>query len=269
MRNHGAIPAKSPAWLARFGVLPFFCVTLFAQPQIGGGTCTSGTLTGNYSLTMTGRDVSSSAAITTVSLGVGTAIFDGLSKVTLTFSSNTAKAAATPQILSGTYTMQANCIGSVTITSGDNATFTIESYNEGRAYLLTGEDSSYAFNASGSLLPATCAATDLNGTYAFNGNGFTAGSNAISGIADFSGLLQFDGKSVVTGTWFISAGGGTKPAATTGTFTLTSGCNATANLTDASGNSYALQLVITAASGSFIMGGTSPQLVFTATGRPL
>ena len=269
MRPFGAIYAKSPPSLARLGVLPFFCLTLFAQPQIGGGACNSATLNGTYSLTISGRDVNSTATITTVSLGVGTAFFDGLSKLTLTLTSNTAKSSTAPQTLSGTYTMQANCIGTVAITSGDTATFTLESYNEGRAYLLTGQDSTYAFNASGNTLPATCAAANLTGTYSFNGNGFTSNSGAIGGVVDFSGLLTFDGKSAVTGNWFISSGGSTKPAFTNGTFAMTTGCNGTANLTDASGNSYTLQLVMTAASGSFVMGGSTSQMVFTASGRPL
>ena len=43
--------------------LPFFAVPLLAQPQIGGGTCSSATLSGTYSLTLTGRDVNASAVI--------------------------------------------------------------------------------------------------------------------------------------------------------------------------------------------------------------
>jgi hypothetical protein len=272
MKRQGAF-ATSPAWLARLGVLPFLCVPLFAQtanqPQIGGGSCTSATLTGNYSFTVSGRNVNSSATLTTVSVGVGTAVFDGLSKVTLTYNSNTAKSAAALQTLVGTYTMQANCFGTVTITSGGNATFTLESYNEGRSYLLTGQDSTYAYNASGSILPATCAATDLSGAYSFNGNGFTTTSTAIAGVVDFSGLFQFDGKSVATGTWLISSGGSTKSASTTGTFALTSGCSGTMSMTDTSGNAYTLQFTMTAATGSFIMGGANPQAVFTGSGRPL
>ena len=35
-------------------------VPLLAQPQIGGGTCSSATLSGSYSATLTGRDLTSS-----------------------------------------------------------------------------------------------------------------------------------------------------------------------------------------------------------------
>lgn len=202
-------------------------------------------------------------------MGIGTVVFDGLSKVTLTVAFNGAKSAATPQTLGGTYSLQANCIGTITINSGDNATFTLESYNQGRSYLLTGQDTNFAYNGSGGNLPATCSATDLNGTYSFNGNGFLTTSGAVSGVVDFSGLMQFDGKSAISGNWFVSSGGSTKPVAASGTFALTSGCNATATMTDSSGNNYTLQLLITAAAGNFIMGGATSQMVFTSSGRPL
>lgn len=245
-------------------------VPLLAQPQIGGGSCTSATLSGNYSVTLSGRDVSSTATISNVSLGVGTATFDGLSKVTFTLTSNTVKSLGLTATWSGAYSLQANCQGSITISSGDNASFTLESYNQGKSYLITGQDGVYAFSGSGSALPATCSVRLLSGTYNFNGNAFVLTSGAVSGVADFSGLMQFDGTSVITTTWYISAGGSTKAVTTSGTYTVTSGCTGAASMTDTSGNTYALQFTITSPTEeNFILGGASPQMVFTATGRTL
>ena len=242
---------------------------LWAQPQIGGGLCNSSTLKGTYSLTLTGRDAASGATLSAISVGVGTATFDGLSSVTLAFSANTVKTQAVAQTLSGTYSLPVNCIGTMTITAGDNASFTLASYNQGRAYVITGQDGTYAFNGSGSVLPATCSVSQLNGTYAFNGNGFQLSSGAVAGVLDFSGLMQFDGTSAITTNWSLSKGGTTQPITSTGTYVVSSNCAATVTMTDSSGTAYALQLTITSNNGNFIFSGTTPQMAFTGTGRPL
>ena len=269
MRSQNTFAARHLALLPRFVLLFASCVALPAQPQVGGGSCNSASLNGNYSLTLSGRDVASTATLMKVSVGVGTATFDGLSKVTLTLTANTGKPPGTAETLSGTYSLQVNCIGTLTITSGDSATFTLESYNQGKAYLITGQDGTYAFSGSGNSLPATCPATELNGTYAFNGNGFLVGTGAISGVADFSGLMQFNGASAVTSTWYISSGGSTQTVTSSGTYSIGSNCAGTASLTDSSGNSYSLQFTITSTVGNFIFGGASPQMAFTGTGRTL
>lgn len=244
---------------------------LLAQPQIGGGTCSSATLNGTYSLTLTGRDVNTSATISAVSLGVGTATFDGLNKITLAFTDNTVKSAGVPSTLTGTYSMQANCLGTVSITSGDSATFTLESYNQGKSYLITGQDSLYSFSGSGTALPTTaCSASLLSGTYSFNGTGFSLASGALSGVLDFSGLMQFDGTSAITANGFYSEGGTTQVVNTSGTYTVSSGCTATATMKDTSGNTITLQFTITSSTGAnFIFSGSSPQMLFTASGRTL
>jgi hypothetical protein len=252
-------------------LLPILAVPLLAQPQIGGGACTSATLTGSYSLTLSGRDASSAITVLSgVSVGVGTATFDGLSKVTFTLTQNTVKSLGIPANWSGSYSLQANCVGAIAITSGDSATFTLASYDQGASYLIGGEDGIYAFSGSGTNLPATCSAGLLSGTYSFNGTGYVVASGLISGVTDFSGLMQFNGTGVVTTNWFISSGGTTTPVTTSGSYAVTSGCTGTAAMADPSGNSYALQFTITAASGSnFVLGGSNPQMVFTGSGRTL
>lgn len=256
-------------WLPRIFLLSMAGVSLSAQPQIGGGACNSASLNGNYSLTLSGRDVSQTATLSLISVGVGSATFDGLNKVTLTFTPNTAKGQGTAQTWSGTYSMQVNCVGTLTITSGNNATFTVESYNQGRDYLITGQDGTYAYTGSGSVLPTTCSANQMNGTYSFNGNGFITLAGAIAGVSDFSGVMQFNGSGAVTTTWYISALGVTQQVTASGTYSVNSNCSGTAALTDNAGNKYSATLTVTATTGSFILGGISPQVVFTASGRSL
>jgi len=136
---------------------------LMAQVQIGGGVCSSATLSGNYSLSLSGRDVGSSVSFVNIEQGIGTATFDGQSKVTFSLTNNTNHAIGVTQTYSGTYSLQANCSGLLTLTGGDTASFALESYNQGKDFLITGTDGTYSFTGSGSVLPTTCNAALLTG----------------------------------------------------------------------------------------------------------
>ena len=145
----------------------------------------------------------------------------------------------------------------------------------GTDFFVTGQDGVNSFIGNGNLQPtATCAAAQLNGTYAFNGNGFALNSNAIAGVNYISGLLTFDGVGAATGDWYVAAGGPSAPVLTTGTFTVSSNCTATATLTDSSGNAYALVITITnvtnaGAGTNFIAGASNAKMIFSASGRTL
>ncbi len=184
MKIHCAILACLPCLLA---------MPVLAQPQIGGGTCNSSSLSGTYSLTLTGRDLSSSVVFINALQGIGSATFDGLSGVTFTLTNNSNKFSGMAQTLSGTYSLQSNCVGVLNISTGDTASFSLASYNSGSGYLITGQDGVYSFTGSGTKLPASCSVSMLSGTYAFNGNGYALGSSGITGVNYISGLLTFDG----------------------------------------------------------------------------
>lgn len=260
MKVHHAILACLPGLLA---------VPLLAQPQIGGGTCSSATLSGSYSATLTGRDLSSSVTFSNVTQGVGSVTFDGLSKVVFTLTNNTNKLAGTTQTLSGTYSLQANCIGVLTINSGDSATFTLESYNTGKDYILTGEDGSYALSGNGSILPATCPSSFAAGTYIVNGSGFGLTSTVISSVFNELGIVTISGTNGITVSASVASAAGTKPISQTGTFQMGANCTATANLTDTAGNAYVFTFQFTASSGKdFALESASPVGFWTGTGSP-
>jgi hypothetical protein len=242
---------------------------VFAQSQIGGGTCSSASLSGAYSLTLNGRDVSSAVTFSKVFQGIGTATFDGLSKVSFSLTTNTNQSFGTPQTFTGTYSLQANCVGGLNLTTGDTASFALESYNTGKAFLITGQDGTYAFTGSGNTVPSTCNASLLSGVFAFNGTGFGLSSGTVSRVNDISGLLTFDGKSAVTSTWYVAAGGSPVTSTLSGQYSVTTGCGGTATLTDSGGNSYTLLFTITSEQGNFVVSGSNSLLMFTGSGRVL
>jgi hypothetical protein len=245
-------------------------VPLLAQPQIGGGTCSSATLNGGYSATLTGRDLTSAVAFSNTTEGIGSVVFDGQSKVTFTLTTNTNKTSGIAQTLSGTYSLQANCVGALTITSGDSASFSLESYNQGKDYILTGEDGLYALTGSGSVLPATCPASLTAGSYPFNGTGFGLTSSTIATVFNVLGVIQFTGTNGVAINAYVASNGSSTNLSATGTYTLTPNCSATAKVTDALGNSYALVFEFTSASGdNFILSSSSAASIFSGSGRVL
>jgi hypothetical protein len=261
MRIHGGLVF----WAALLAACP-----VFGQPQIGGGTCSSASLSGSYSLTLTGRDVGSSVTFSKIAEGIGTATFDGQNKVAFSLTNNTNQTFGTPETLSGTYVMQANCIGTIAIVTGDTAAFSLEAYDEGKNFLLTGQDGVYSFAGSGAALTATCGASQLSGNYAFNGTGFALSAGAVSGVNNISGTLQFDGKSAVSGTWYVAAGAATTTDSVSGKFTVTSACTGSATVTDSVGNAYTLLYTVTTADGSnFVLSGSNSTLMFSGNGRTI
>jgi hypothetical protein len=251
--------------------LPFLlAVPLLAQPQIGGGTCSSATLSGTYSATLTGRDLSSAVAFSSTTEGIGSVVFDGLSKVTFTLTTNTVKSFGTAQTLAGTYSLQANCIGVLTITTGDAASFTLESYNGGKNYIITGQDGVYALTGSGGTLPATCPTALTAGSYPMNGTGFGLTSASISSTFNIIGMIQLSGTNTIAINANLASSTGAKTLSATGTYTLAPNCSATASLTDSSGFTYSLVFEFTTATGNnFAFSSASVQSIYTATGRSL
>lgn len=254
------------------GLLP---AALHAQPQIGGGTCTSSALTGTYSLMLTGRNLSSAVAFSSVIQGVGLATFDGLSKVSFTLSNNTNQNFGVAQTWSGTYSLQSNCLGVINITTGDTATFTLGAFAQtnqlAASFFIDGQDGVYSLLGSGSTQPSSaCTASLLSGTYQFTGNGFTLNSGAIAGVNQVSGLLTFDGVGAVTSNWYVTAGASNANDLASGTFTVNANCTATATITDSAKNAYVLVFTLTdAKETTFLVTGSNQQLIFSGNGRIL
>src|ERR1039457_6709394 len=243
-------------------------VPALAQTTIGGGSCTSGTLIGTYEFLLNGRQVAATGAVSKVFQGVGTAAFDGLRKVTLTLPANldgNTKSIGTPTVYSGTNSLQSNSVGSIAISSEGTSALTVESYSQGKAFAVTGSDANYAYNGSGSLQPATCPAT-LSGVHEFNATGSALSGASVTSVLDVVGVLQFDGQVNVTANWTQASNLTTTLIAATGTYSVGSTCLASATLTDAANNKYAVSLSFNSTAPSFAIAMSSPQSLFDGSG---
>jgi uncharacterized protein (TIGR03437 family) len=230
-----------------------FCFScLLAAPvvaqTISGGSCSAANLNGTYSLTLSGRALSAAGSFAGSFQGIGLVTFDGVNAITLTGTANTNLALGKPFQYSGTYTVPSNCLGTVTLTTGSTATFTLAVWSSGSQYDITGSDSTYVYSGSGSSnLPTSCATASISGEYSYDAAGFTLSGTAQTASADEAGVLQFDGQGNVTMANYTITSSGTTPTAltATGTYTVGSNCVASATLTDSAGKSNALNMVIT------------------------
>jgi uncharacterized protein (TIGR03437 family) len=231
-------------------LLGFSCllaVPVLAQ-TISGGSCSASNLTGTYSLTLSGRAISATGSFAGSFQGIGLATFDGVSVVTFTGADNTNLVSGKAFTYKGTYTVPSNCYGTVTLTTGSTATFALAVWSSGTQYSMTGSDSTYVYSGSGtSNQPTSCATASISGEYSYDTSGFTLTGTVQSGSADEAGVLQFDGQGNVTSATYTMTSGGAKPTAltATGTYTVASSCVASGTLTDSTGKSNALNMVIT------------------------
>src|SRR5271154_967953 len=171
----GSALMKRPRSLL-FTLLCLSAAPLVAQTQIGGNTCSSSTLTGPYSFSMTGRQVTSAGNFTNVFQGNGSASFDGENSVTITQTTDTILAVGAPATWTGSYSVQANCTGVITITSGASVTLNLAIYDQGVDFLVSGNDAIYAYSGSGNTAPANCSAATLSGVYTFTATGYSLAS---------------------------------------------------------------------------------------------
>jgi uncharacterized protein (TIGR03437 family) len=239
--------ARIVVLLSSFGLL---AICASAQ-TISGGTCSASNLTGPYSLVLNGRALSAAGSFTGSFEANGLITFDGVSKVTLTGTANTNLASGKPFNYSGTYTLPSNCYGTITLTSGSTAAFALAVWSSGAQFNITGADATYVYTGNGTNNQPACATASLSGEFTYEASGFTLSGTAQTGAADEAGVFQFDGQGNVTASYIITSSGTPAAAVTsTGTYTVNANCLATATLTDSTGKTNTLNMVITGTYGA-------------------
>ena len=109
---------------AAFCFFSCFASPLLAQPTtIGGGNCSSATLNGAYAVTVSGRGFNGTGNLVSIFQAIGYATFDGLSKATFNLTADTNQGIGSTVTWLGTYSVQVNCVATLTIASGGNANF--------------------------------------------------------------------------------------------------------------------------------------------------
>lgn len=253
-----------------------FCVlagTLSAQTEIGGGTCSTATLSGIYAFSLTGRQVTSAGNFTSVFQGNGSANFDGLSAVTIAMTVDTNQSITAPVKWVGNYTVQSNCAGVVTVTSGGTATLNLVLYDGGADFLVTGNDATYSYSGSGNTQPSGCSAASLSGVYMFTATGYNLSGSSVSGDEYATGLLQFDGVGSITVNSTFSGIGSTELASATGSYSVSSTCVGSATVTG-KGQTIVVTLSVTGSTKTnntdfFVTLAQSGDVLLSGSGHPV
>jgi uncharacterized protein (TIGR03437 family) len=248
-----------------------FASIVYAQPQIGGGTCTTASLTGNYWLSFNARNVSSSGTFQGVVQQLGLATFDGAGNFTVQFNQNSNTATGQTGQIGGTVNISSDCSGTLSVTSGANGTASLAVYNGGNTYNTSGASKSGAIGAgTGGIMPSACLTSTLSGAYAINANGFTIASSAVTGVADFNGVVTFDGAGNATSNVTVSAGGNLVPVSSSGTYAMNtpSACQGTLTLANAAFGTFNIVFAVTNSAGNdFQFIATAPTGIFQGAGH--
>jgi uncharacterized protein (TIGR03437 family) len=200
-----------------------------APPQIGGGTCSTGTVNGTYFYLLDGA-IASGQSVAYAELGK--LVADGQGNYSgNSFGSGNGKQASGS--LSGTYTVQPNCTGNITTVSGPE---TFQVVNNGQAMVLAISTSNafatgVAYRQTAGANPIQCGNGSLSGAYGYLLTGVAPGGVA---YAD-AGQLVVDGNGNGSVTSVANVGGAVSQITGNGTYNVASDCSGTATITNQNG----------------------------------
>ena len=205
---------------------------LHAQPQIGGSACTNASLSGVYYYLINGTVNSYGPYVELAKL-----VADGQGNVTGGSYASIGGSGA-PYTLSGTYTIQSNCSGSIALSANSQkpSTMTFQVVNGGQGLLMAYTISSgvimgRGYRTTAGTTPIKCATASLSGNYAFllSGSVNMSGTNVpYSQVGDLVG----DGLGSMSVTGMGNVGGNTAAGTGSGVYSVASDCSGTAAVTN-------------------------------------
>ena len=199
---------------------------LFGMMAVGSAsaaTCTLASMNGIYGFITSGYDGSYGAG------NVGQSTTNGKGDISGTFTHSVAGKVNT-YTFSGTYTMEKNCTGTLDYTvSGEAVHFNFTMDDSSKGLQLTRTDTGY-INV-GYAIPlgtATCGLSGKTSTFALNLFGGVSGT----GNVGYGGQFILNGKGAITGSMTLNLDGTvTSGVAITGTYTQSSNCTGTIQVT--------------------------------------
>jgi hypothetical protein len=204
-------------------------------------------ITSSYSFTLSGVDLTNSAAI--MDLG-GVLTADGKGNFTTVTEDVSDGGTVTSSTPTGTYATE-DSFGRGTATIGSTATYAYYVVNPGAMIFIETDTSGLTAGSAFTqgAAPAFSAAS-LSGSYAF-----TAQGRSSSGALAVGGLLAFDGKGNITSTTTLDVnnGGTVSSGSPTGTYTVASNGRGTATLGTATGGVALFDLYLTASQGVLLL----------------
>lgn len=226
----------------RPALLLILCLTALAHPalavtqsgpQIGGGTCSTGTVNGTYFYLLTGAVSSNGEAVPYAE--IGKIVTDGAGNVSgQTYTS--ASGQQTSAGLSGTYSVQSNCAGSMTYTiNSETVTLAFQVVANGQAIVVAVSSSNAvvvgtAYAVTAGTSPANCSNASLSGAY-----GYTLYGNVPGHFYSDAGQFVVDGNGNGTVASVANLGGTVSQSTGSGSYSVSSDCSGTATVSNSVG----------------------------------
>jgi hypothetical protein len=199
------------------------CLSVYAS-----ASCSNATLVGNYGFTITG--VNGSGSLTAA---VGQLTADGKGNFTGIETQSTLGVISSDVALTGTYSVNANCTGTGTITSGQTANLSLVVVSNGAQFEITRTDagtSQYGYALA--QRKAICTNAGIKGTFGFRGGGF----NSSLQPSAYAGQVKLNGLGGLTGSESASFNGSIQSFSLTGSYSVSSNCTGTATFNGGAGN---------------------------------
>lgn len=214
-------------------------VPLHAQTQIGGGTCSTSTLSGTYFYLVSGSVLSQGSYYAYAELGK--LVANGQGNVSGQ-SQSSLGGVLTNNTLVGTYSVQGNCSGSMSLSVNGQAQspITFQITNGGLAAVV-------AFSTPGEVVVGRayrqtaqagsiqCSSGSLTGAYGYLLTGVASVSGSAAYYSD-AGSVASDGSGNLTSQSVVNFGGTTAQLQATGTYSIASDCTGTAQLSSQAGS---------------------------------
>jgi uncharacterized protein (TIGR03437 family) len=255
----------------RWLTLVAFLVPLHAQTQIGGGNCATSTLSGTYFYLLSGSVQSGGNYYAYAELG--RLLADGQGNVSGQ-SQSSLGGSLTSNSLVGTYSVQANCSGTMSLSVNGQAEspITFQVTNGGLAAVV-------AFSAPGEVVVGRvyrqtaqagsiqCGTGSLTGAYGYLLTGVASVSGSAVYYSDAGNVVSGGGGSLSSQS-VVNLAGTTASLQATGSYSIASDCTGTAQLANQSGSSnYFLAvaedgqtvLFIETDAGTTVAGSAQPQ----------
>jgi len=235
---------------------------LAAQPATA---CDVSTLNKTYAFAFNARAISN-GTIGAVGQDIGTAAMDGKGNATINVTFNSNAETGQTETATATYALGGDCTGTITEVGG--STFNLVVYGQGGAFTLSGNSDEQVVAGAGAVAPGACLTSTLSGPFMFNANGFVLSGTTVTGVADVTGRLQFDGMGNATATWTTANGTTATTVNAGGQYSLGSNCQGAATLNDSANMvAYVFTFGIIGNGNNFNLIASSPSLIFAGAGH--
>ena len=228
--------------------------------------CKNATLNGPYGYLMTGQVFLTNAGFVSYA-DSGSLTWDGSSKITGSSTLNV-DGQSSSRTFTGTYTVNADCTGSVAFTDslGNSGNLNMVIIESGVEIRLIEADSAAVISGDAKPQQTNCISNNVTGPYAFGiRGGFYDSTGTFQLFAD-TGTLTSDGIGTFSLSDTASVAGNVGARSMSGKYTISSNCTGSTTLTDSSGDSEALNFTVVSG-GEILFSETDSGVIVSGTAQ--